>query len=86
MFSFLEEGASGVKADKSGAGLLKVWKLQLQQLHNLGPDMASAIVDQYPSPQALMQVINSLPATRQICVVKFLYACWRPDTYVSPIF
>ena len=56
MFSFLEEGGGGVKADKAGAGLLKVWKLQLQQLHNLGPDMAAAIAAVFPSPLALKQV------------------------------
>ena len=56
VFSFLEEGGAGVRADKAGAGLLKVWKLQLQQLHNLGPDVASAITAVFPSPLALKQV------------------------------
>lgn len=56
VFSFLEDGGSGVKADKSGAGLLKVWKLQLQQLHNLGQDMTAAIASEFPSPLALRQV------------------------------
>ncbi|KAL8593226.1 hypothetical protein ACOMHN_009881 [Nucella lapillus] len=61
VFSFLEEGGSGVKADKSGAGLLKVWRLQLQQLHNLGPDMATAITTHFPSPLALKQAYADYP-------------------------
>ena len=56
VFSFLEAGSSGVRADKTGNGLVKVWKLQLQQLHNLGPDVATAIVTSFPSPLALKQV------------------------------
>ncbi|XP_070186338.1 crossover junction endonuclease EME1-like isoform X3 [Littorina saxatilis] len=60
-FSFLEEGGAGVKADKTGAGLLKVWKLQLQQLHNLGPDMAAAIAAEFPSPLALKQAYSNYP-------------------------
>ncbi|XP_076460355.1 structure-specific endonuclease subunit EME1-like isoform X2 [Babylonia areolata] len=61
VFSFLEEGGAGVKADKTGAGLLKVWRLQLQQLHNLGPDMAAAITEQFPSPLALKQAYAEYP-------------------------
>lgn len=45
-----------MKADKAGVGLFKVWKLQLQQLHNLGPDMAAAITAVFPSPLALQKV------------------------------
>lgn len=45
-----------MKATKDGVGLLKVWKFQLQQLHNMSEDMAAAIASQFPSPLALKQV------------------------------
>ncbi|KAK7475845.1 hypothetical protein BaRGS_00017511 [Batillaria attramentaria] len=61
VFTFLEEGGTGVKCEKDGKGLLKVWRLQLQQLHNLGPEMAAAIAAEYPSPLALMQAYADYP-------------------------
>uniref|UniRef100_A0A8C9XNK2 Essential meiotic structure-specific endonuclease 1 n=1 Tax=Sander lucioperca TaxID=283035 RepID=A0A8C9XNK2_SANLU len=36
-------------------GLLQVWKRQIQQLNRVSPDMASAILAAYPSPQRLHQ-------------------------------
>ena len=48
--------AGGVKVGKDGKGLLKVWGQQLQQFRNVSPEIASAIVAQYPSPQLLLHV------------------------------
>ncbi len=57
-FSFCleSEWAGGQKVDRSGNGLLQVWKRQIQQLNRVSPDMASAILSAYPSPQLLAQV------------------------------
>ncbi|KAK6169048.1 hypothetical protein SNE40_020175 [Patella caerulea] len=55
VFNFLEEGTAGVKVDKNGQGLLKVFKHQLMQFKNLGPDMADAILGVYQSPRSLLQ-------------------------------
>ena len=52
-----------MKVDKSGCGLLKVWKHQLLQFQHLGPDMAEAIIAAYPSPRMLIEVkhcVNSV--------------------------
>ncbi|XP_005394232.1 PREDICTED: crossover junction endonuclease EME1 isoform X2 [Chinchilla lanigera] len=56
-FSFcLESGwAGGVKVDRAGRGLALVWRRQIQQLNRVSLDMASAVVDAYPSPQLLVQ-------------------------------
>ncbi|GFN79850.1 crossover junction endonuclease eme1 [Plakobranchus ocellatus] len=57
VFSFLEEGTGGLRVSKDGEGLRKVWKHQLMQFKNLGPEMAEAICSVYPSPSLLHQVI-----------------------------
>ncbi|XP_063107428.1 crossover junction endonuclease EME1 isoform X1 [Cavia porcellus] len=59
-FSFcLESGwARGVKVDRAGRGLALVWRRQIQQLNRVSLDMASAIVDAYPSPQLLLQEVT----------------------------
>ncbi|XP_053423807.1 crossover junction endonuclease EME1 [Nycticebus coucang] len=56
-FSFCVESdwAGGVKVDRSGRGLALVWRRQIQQLNRVSLEMASAIVDIYPSPQLLVQ-------------------------------
>ncbi|NXK79235.1 EME1 endonuclease, partial [Amazona guildingii] len=56
-FSFYLEKAwcGGVKVDRSGKGLLEVWKRQLQQFNRVSLEMAEAIVSAYPSPQLLNQ-------------------------------
>ncbi|KFQ42471.1 Crossover junction endonuclease EME1, partial [Nestor notabilis] len=56
-FSFYLEKAwcGGVKVDRSGKGLLEVWKRQLQQFNRVSLEMAEAIVSTYPSPQLLNQ-------------------------------
>ena len=45
-----------MKVDRSGHGLLKVWKQQLLQFKNVSPDVAQALIAAYPSPQLLRQV------------------------------
>ncbi|XP_073902099.1 crossover junction endonuclease EME1 isoform X2 [Castor canadensis] len=56
-FSFCLESdwAGGVKVDRAGRGLALVWRRQIQQLNRVSLEMASAIVDAYPSPQLLVQ-------------------------------
>ncbi|XP_051958192.1 crossover junction endonuclease EME1-like [Xyrauchen texanus] len=54
-FCLESEWAGGLKVDRSGTGLLQVWKRQIQQLNRVSPDMASAILSAYPSPQLLAQ-------------------------------
>lgn len=58
VFSFHEDGTTGVKVDKSGHGLLKVWKQQLLQFKNVSPDIAEAIIAEYPSPRLLMKAYD----------------------------
>ncbi|XP_034050519.1 crossover junction endonuclease EME1 [Thalassophryne amazonica] len=59
-FSFYleSEWAGGQRVDKSGKGLLQVWKRQIQQFHRVSPDMASAIVAAFPSPRRLQQAYS----------------------------
>ena len=45
-----------MKVDRSGKGLLEVWKRQIQQFNRVSFEMAEAIVSAYPSPQLLNQV------------------------------
>ncbi|XP_041581694.1 crossover junction endonuclease EME1 isoform X3 [Vulpes lagopus] len=56
-FSFCLESdwAGGAKVDRAGRGLAQVWRRQIQQLNRVSLEMASAIVDTYPSPQLLVQ-------------------------------
>uniref|UniRef100_A0A2K5R3I9 Structure-specific endonuclease subunit EME1 n=1 Tax=Cebus imitator TaxID=2715852 RepID=A0A2K5R3I9_CEBIM len=56
-FSFCVESdwAGGVKVDRAGRGLSLVWRRQIQQLNRVSLEMASAVVDAYPSPQLLVQ-------------------------------
>lgn len=44
--------------DRSGRGLALVWRRQIQQLNRVSLEMASAVVDAYPSPQLLIQVCH----------------------------
>ena len=56
VFSFHEDGSTCVEVDKSGHGLLQVWKQQFHQFKNVSPDIAEAIISEYPSPRLLMKV------------------------------
>ncbi|XP_045628994.1 crossover junction endonuclease EME1 isoform X3 [Ursus americanus] len=60
-FSFCLESdwAGGAKVDRAGRGLALVWRRQIQQLNRVSLDMASAIVDTYPSPQLLVQTVQT---------------------------
>uniref|UniRef100_A0A8D2Q5U5 Essential meiotic structure-specific endonuclease 1 n=1 Tax=Varanus komodoensis TaxID=61221 RepID=A0A8D2Q5U5_VARKO len=60
-FSFCLEGdwSAGTKVERSGKGLLQVWKRQIQQFNRVSLDMANAIVAQYPSPLLLMEAYNT---------------------------
>ncbi|KAL3876048.1 hypothetical protein ACJMK2_033933 [Sinanodonta woodiana] len=64
IFSFNEEGC-GVKVDKLGGGLLKVWKHQLMQFKNISPDIADAIVAVYPSPRLLLQAYRNCTTEKE---------------------
>uniref|UniRef100_A0A8C1YE99 Essential meiotic structure-specific endonuclease 1 n=1 Tax=Cyprinus carpio TaxID=7962 RepID=A0A8C1YE99_CYPCA len=54
-FCLESEWAGGQKVDRSGNGLLQVWKRQIQQLKRVSLDMARAILSAYPSPWLLAQ-------------------------------
>uniref|UniRef100_UPI00398ECB08 probable crossover junction endonuclease EME2 n=1 Tax=Pristiophorus japonicus TaxID=55135 RepID=UPI00398ECB08 len=56
-FSFCPDGtwSTGVKVDKDGKGLLKLWKKQLQQLNRITQPVAMAIAQAYPTPQLLLR-------------------------------
>uniref|UniRef100_A0A8C3YWB2 Structure-specific endonuclease subunit EME1 n=1 Tax=Catagonus wagneri TaxID=51154 RepID=A0A8C3YWB2_9CETA len=56
-FSFCLESdwAGGAKVDRCGRGLALVWRRQIQQLNRVSLEMASAVVDAYPSPRLLIQ-------------------------------
>ncbi|EHH24798.1 hypothetical protein EGK_08521 [Macaca mulatta] len=58
-FSFCVESdwAGGVKVDRAGRGLALVWRRQIQQLNRVSLETASAVVDAYPSPQLLVQIV-----------------------------
>ncbi|XP_066521787.1 crossover junction endonuclease EME1 [Hoplias malabaricus] len=66
-FSFCleSEWAGGQKVDRTGKGLLQVWKRQIQQLNRVSPDIASAILNAYPSPQLLTQAYRQCKSERE---------------------
>ncbi|XP_039991752.1 crossover junction endonuclease EME1 isoform X2 [Xiphias gladius] len=66
-FSFYleSEWAGGQRVDKAGKGLLQVWKRQIQQFNRVSPDMASAILAAYPSPQLLKKAYSLCKTDRE---------------------
>ncbi|KAM9336320.1 crossover junction endonuclease EME1 [Symphorus nematophorus] len=66
-FSFYleSEWAGGQRVDRAGKGLLQVWKRQIQQLNRVSPDMASAILAAYPSPQLLSKAYKLCKTERE---------------------
>ncbi|KAJ8399776.1 hypothetical protein AAFF_G00408810 [Aldrovandia affinis] len=64
-FCLESEWAGGFKADRGGKGLLQVWKRQIQQLNRVSPDIASAILAAYPSPQLLAQAYRLCRTERE---------------------
>uniref|UniRef100_A0A0B6ZG98 ERCC4 domain-containing protein n=1 Tax=Arion vulgaris TaxID=1028688 RepID=A0A0B6ZG98_9EUPU len=65
VFSFLNEGTSGLSVNKKGEGLSKVWKHQLMQLKNFGAEMADAVLSVYPSPSLLYEACQADSANRE---------------------
>ncbi|XP_053392812.1 crossover junction endonuclease EME1-like [Mercenaria mercenaria] len=65
IFSFHEEGVGGVKVDKNGVGLLKVWKQQLLQFKNISPDISQAIIAEYPSPLLLRKAYQRCSSEKE---------------------
>ncbi|XP_028825355.1 crossover junction endonuclease EME1 [Denticeps clupeoides] len=59
------EWAGGHRVDREGNGLLQVWKRQIQQLNRVSPDMASAILSTYPSPQLLLRAYKQCASERE---------------------
>ncbi|XP_013886619.1 crossover junction endonuclease EME1 isoform X2 [Austrofundulus limnaeus] len=59
-FSFYleSEWAGGQRVEKGGKGLLQVWKRQIQQLSRVSPDVAAAILAEYPSPHLLRKAYS----------------------------
>ncbi|KAK2866693.1 hypothetical protein Q7C36_002749 [Tachysurus vachellii] len=66
-FSFCleSEWAGGQKVERTGKGLLQVWKRQIQQLNRVSADMATAILSAYPSPQLLIQAYTQCRSDRE---------------------
>ncbi|XP_008102713.1 crossover junction endonuclease EME1 [Anolis carolinensis] len=66
-FSFCLEGdwISGIKVDRSGKGLLQVWRKQIQQFSRVSLEVASAIVAQYPSPMLLMKAYQQCSSEQE---------------------
>lgn len=75
-FSFCLEGdwCRGVKVDRTGKGLLQVWKRQIQQFNRVSLEMANAIVARYPSPLLLMQ------ARFYISIIRYIQ-CAHANSY-----
>uniref|UniRef100_A0A8C6TS65 Essential meiotic structure-specific endonuclease 1 n=1 Tax=Neogobius melanostomus TaxID=47308 RepID=A0A8C6TS65_9GOBI len=65
-FSFYLDSkwAGGQKVDRTGKGLLQVWRRQIQQLNRVSADMASAVLATYPSPHLLTQAYHSCQTER----------------------
>ncbi|MGH0142202.1 UNVERIFIED_CONTAM: hypothetical protein FKN15_077838 [Acipenser sinensis] len=66
-FSFYleSEWSGGCKVDRSGKGLIQVWKRQIQQFNRVSPEIASAILAAYPSPQLLVQAYRKCSCDRE---------------------
>lgn len=64
-FHLESEWAGGQKVDRSGKGLLQVWRRQIQQLNRVSADMANAVLAAYPSPQLLSQAYSSCGSEKE---------------------
>lgn len=71
---FCTEGswASGVRVERDGSGLTRVWSRQLQQLNRVSPAVASAVAAAFPSPQLLLQVPPEERTSRPVDVAAFV--------------
>ncbi|KAF5881818.1 putative crossover junction endonuclease EME2 [Clarias magur] len=52
--------AAGVRVDRSGRGLSRVWTRQIHQLHRVSAAMAAAVTTAYPSPRLLMKAYKKV--------------------------
>uniref|UniRef100_A0A1A7X2R0 Essential meiotic endonuclease 1 homolog 2 n=2 Tax=Iconisemion striatum TaxID=60296 RepID=A0A1A7X2R0_9TELE len=52
--------AAGVRVERDGSGLDRVWNRQIQQLNRISPAVASAVAASFSSPQILLQAYHSL--------------------------
>ncbi|XP_061561323.1 probable crossover junction endonuclease EME2 [Phycodurus eques] len=52
--------AGGVRVEKDGSGLKRVWSKQIQQLNRVSQATASCVTAAYPSPQLLLQAYEAL--------------------------
>ncbi|KAM9488662.1 essential meiotic structure-specific endonuclease subunit 2 [Clarias gariepinus] len=52
--------AAGVRVDRSGRGLSRVWTRQIHQLHRVSAAMAAAVTNAYPSPRLLMKAYKKV--------------------------
>ncbi|XP_071953812.1 uncharacterized protein [Antedon mediterranea] len=59
------EWAGGVKIGKDGKGLLRLWRQQIQQFRNVSPEIAQAVVAEYPSPQLLLQAYSQCDSPQE---------------------
>ncbi|XP_051889055.1 crossover junction endonuclease EME1 [Pristis pectinata] len=59
------DGSRGVKIDRSGKGLLSIWKKQIQQLNRVSSEIANAIVSVYPSPRSLTQAYQECSSEQE---------------------
>ncbi|XP_041076606.1 crossover junction endonuclease EME1 isoform X2 [Polyodon spathula] len=66
-FSFYleSEWSGGCKVDRSGKGLIQVWKRQIQQFNRVSPEIASAILAAYPSPQLLVRAYRKCSSDQE---------------------
>ncbi|XP_033119072.1 crossover junction endonuclease EME1-like [Anneissia japonica] len=59
------EWAGGVKIGKDGKGLLRLWRQQIQQFRNVSPEIAQAVVAEYPSPQLLLKAYSRCSSPKE---------------------
>uniref|UniRef100_A0A3P8UPU6 Essential meiotic structure-specific endonuclease 1 n=1 Tax=Cynoglossus semilaevis TaxID=244447 RepID=A0A3P8UPU6_CYNSE len=59
------EWCGGQRVERSGQGLLQVWRRQVQQLNRVSADVASAVVAAYPSPQLLNKAYSRCQSERE---------------------
>ncbi|XP_038676602.1 probable crossover junction endonuclease EME2 [Scyliorhinus canicula] len=89
-FSFCPDGtwSTGVKVDKDGKGLLKLWKKQLQQLNRITQPVAMAIAQAYPTPKLLLRAYRQCTSEWEkqnlVSEVKVYAAGKRVDRRVGP--
>ncbi|XP_006635383.2 crossover junction endonuclease EME1 [Lepisosteus oculatus] len=64
-FCLESEWAGGHRVERTGKGLVQVWKRQIQQLNRVSPEIASAVLAAYPSPQLLTKAYQKCKTERE---------------------